>query len=376
MRIGVPTEVKSAEHRVGLTPTGIDELVAHGHEVVVQVGAGAGTRISDDAFAAAGANLADSADEVWAAADMIVKVKEPIAEEWPRMRADQLLFTYLHLAADPGCANAVLDSGITSIAYETVQLADGTLPLLAPMSEVAGRLSTQVAAYHLMRHAGGVGLLPGGVPGTDSARVTVIGGGVSGTHAATMALGLGAEVTILDVSLPRLRELDVQFGGRVGTLRSSPLEVERAVLDSDVVIGAVLLPGAKAPVLVSNDVVARMRPGSVLVDIAIDQGGCFEDSRPTTHHDPTFAVHESLFYCVTNMPGAVPRTSTVAIVNATMPYVMRLADQGWREAIANDMALAFGLTSHQGHLYNRAVGEALDLETRNLDELLNSGVPA
>ena len=361
MRIGVPTEIKNHEYRVALTPAGVHELVAHGHEVVVQAGAGEGSSITDDDFAVAGATVLPDADEVWASTDMVMKVKEPIEPEWHRMREGQVLFTYLHLAADPACTRAVLDSGTTAIAYETVQLPDRSLPLLAPMSEVAGRLATQVGAYHLMRQGGGRGVLMGGVPGTDPARITVIGGGVSGTHAATMAVGLGADVTVLDLSVPRLRELDARFAGRIRTIRSNPLEIERAVTSSDLVIGAVLVPGAKAPTLVSNELVSRMRTGSVLVDIAIDQGGCFEDSRPTTHDDPTFDVHDSVFYCVANMPGSVPRTSTFALTNVTMPYALALADHGWRDALAADPALALGLNAHAGTLHNQPVAEALGL---------------
>ncbi len=372
MRIGVPKEVKNHEYRVALTPAGVGELVQQGHQVHVESGAGAGSSITDQEYAAAGATVLPTADEVWATADLVLKVKEPVESEWHRMRSDQVLFTYLHLAADAACTRAVLDSGTTAIAYETVQLSDGSLPLLAPMSEVAGRLATQVGAYHLMRQAGGRGTLMGGVPGTDPARVTVIGGGVSGTHAATMAVGLGADVTILDVSVPRLRELDARFAGRVRTIRSNPMEVERAVTSADLVVGAVLVPGAKAPTLVDNALVSRMLPGSVLVDIAIDQGGCFEDSHPTTHDAPTFAVHDSLFYCVANMPGSVPRTSTVALTNVTMPYVLRLAGRGWRDALSADPVLAGGLNAHEGRLFSREVAEAHGLDHGELSELLSA----
>ncbi|MGJ9414364.1 alanine dehydrogenase [Aeromicrobium sp. CF4.19] len=371
MRIGIPTEVKNHEYRVALTPAGAHQLIEHGHDVVVQSGAGLGSSITDEEFRAAGATLQPDPDLVWRDADLVMKVKEPVASEWHRMRRDQVLFTYLHLAADPACTQAVLDSGITAIAYETVQLPDRSLPLLAPMSEVAGRLATQVGAYHLMSQVGGRGTLMGGVPGTDAAKVTVIGGGVSGTHAATMAVGLGADVTILDVSVPRLRELDARFAGRVATLHSSPLEIERAVTSSDLVIGAVLVPGAKAPSLVSNEQVSRMLPGSVLVDIAIDQGGCFEDSRPTTHDDPTFTVHGSVFYCVANMPGSVPRTSTFSLTNVTMPFALALADHGWRDALAADATLAGGLNAHDGRLFHASVGKALGLEHHDPAELLS-----
>ncbi len=371
MRIGVPTEIKNHEYRVALTPAGAHELIEHGHEVAVQAGAGAGSSFSDDDYRAIGAIVLDDADEVWATAEMVMKVKEPIEPEWHRLREGQVLFTYLHLAADPDCTRAVLDSGTTAIAYETVQRPDGSLPLLAPMSEVAGRLATQVGAYHLMRQTGGRGVLMGGVPGTAPAEVTVIGGGVSGTHAATMAVGLGADVTVLDLSVPRLRELDARFEGRVRTIRSNPLEIERTVTSSDLVIGAVLVPGARAPKLVSNELVASMRSGSVLVDIAIDQGGCFEDSRPTTHDAPTFDVHDALFYCVANMPGSVPRTSTHALTNVTMPYALALADHGWQRALADDAALAKGLNAHAGTLTHEGVGEALGLDWTDPATLLS-----
>ncbi|GLX99991.1 MULTISPECIES: alanine dehydrogenase [Actinoplanes] len=370
MRIGVPTEVKNHEYRVAITPAGVVEAVRHGHEVLVQAGAGTGSAISDDDYVAAGATIAPDADSVWGAADMVLKVKEPIAEEYHRLRAGQVLFTYLHLAADADGTKALLTSGTTAIAYETVQLADGSLPLLAPMSEVAGRLAPQVGAYSLMRSSGGRGMLPGGVPGVAPAQVTVIGGGVSGVNAATIALGMGADVTVLDLSIPRLREIDARFGGRVKTLVSSAYALEQSLLDADLVIGAVLVPGAKAPTLVSNDLVRRMKPGSVLVDIAIDQGGCFEDSRPTTHQDPTYLVHGSVFYCVANMPGAVPNTSTYALTNATLPYALRLADLGWRDALRADPALALGLNVHDGILTNDSVGSALGLPTEKIATIL------
>ncbi|WP_229072955.1 alanine dehydrogenase [Actinoplanes sp. DH11] len=371
MRIGVPTEIKNHEYRVAITPAGVVEAVRHGHDVLVQAGAGAGSAITDRDYVAAGATIAPDADAVWDAADMILKVKEPIAPEYHRLRAGQVLFTYLHLAADaPGTA-ALLTSGTTAIAYETVQLPDGSLPLLAPMSEVAGRLAPQVGAYSLMRNSGGRGVLPGGVPGVAPAKVTVIGGGVSGVNAATIALGLGADVTVLDLSIPRLRQIDARFGGRVRTLVSSSLAIEQSVLEADLVIGAVLVPGAKAPTLVGNDLVKRMKPGSVLVDIAIDQGGCFEDSRPTTHEDPVYRVHDSVFYCVANMPGAVPNTSTYALTNATLPYVLRLADLGWRDALRADPALAMGLNAHDGTLTNASVGTALGLPTEAVSTVLD-----
>ena len=358
MRIGVPTEIKNHEYRVAITPAGVHHLVAAGHDVIVQRGAGIGSAIADQTYADAGARLLSSAAEVWGAADLVCKVKEPVAAEYQFLRADLIVFTYLHLAADRAGTDALLDAGTTSIAYETVRLADGSLPLLAPMSEVAGRLSVQVGAYHLMKNEGGAGVLLGGVPGVAPGRVVIIGGGVAGRNAAEIALGMRADVTVLDVALARLRELDVVFGGRVRTLASSAYALERELPGADLVIGAVLVPGARAPRLVSDALVATMRPGSVLVDIAVDQGGCFESTHPTTHADPTFRVHRSVFYCVANMPGAVPVTSTRALTNATLPYVASLADQGWREALGADPALAAGLATHGGVLYNEAVGAA------------------
>ncbi|MGK5682017.1 alanine dehydrogenase [Actinoplanes sp. URMC 104] len=370
MHIGVPAEIKNHEYRVAITPAGVAEFVRRGHQVLVQAGAGAGSAITDEAYVAAGAEIAPDADTVWQRADLLLKVKEPIAAEYHRLRAGQVLFTYLHLAADADGTKALLASGTTAIAYETVQLADGSLPLLAPMSEVAGRLAPQVGAYSLMRNSGGRGVLPGGVPGVSPAKVTVIGGGVSGVNAATIALGMGADVTVLDLSIPRLRQIDAQFGGRVKTLVSSAYAIEQSLLDADMVIGAVLVPGAKAPKLVPNDLVKRMKPGSVLVDIAIDQGGCFEDSRPTTHEDPIYRVHDSVFYCVANMPGAVPNTSTYALTNATLPYALKLADSGWREALRADPALSLGLSVHDGKLTNESVGAALGLPSVEIAAVL------
>ncbi|MGB8406792.1 MAG: alanine dehydrogenase [Mycobacterium sp.] len=361
MHVGIPTEIKNNEYRVAITPAGVAELVLHGHEVLIQAGAGEGSAISDNDFKAAGAQIIASADEVWAESDLLLKVKEPIAAEYHRMRKGQTLFTYLHLAASRACTDALLASGTTAIAYETVQTADGRLPLLAPMSEVAGRLSAQVGAYHLMRSRGGRGVLMGGVPGVAPAEVVVIGGGTAGDNAARIANGMGAHVTVFDVDLGTLRRIDAESGGRIQTRYSSTLELQDAVKRADLVIGAVLVPGAKAPHLVTNSTVAHMKPGSVLVDIAIDQGGCFEDSRPTTHDDPTFTVHESVFYCVANMPGAVPRTSTYALTNATLPYVLKLADQGWQEACRDDAALAKGLSTHDGQLLSSQVAADLDL---------------
>ncbi|WP_087509453.1 alanine dehydrogenase [Cellulomonas iranensis] len=357
MQVGIPRETKNREYRVALTPAGAQHLVAAGHEVLVETGAGAGSAIDDADYAAAGARIVPTAADAWAA-ELVCKVKEPVAAEYGYLRDDLTLFTYLHLAADRAGTDALLAAGTTAVAYETVQLPDGSLPLLAPMSEVAGRLATQVGAYHLMRNEGGRGVLLGGVPGVDGAKVVVLGGGVVGTHAAQIAVGMRADVTVLDLSLPRLRELDDLFGGRVRTVASSAWAIERELLDADLVVGAILLPGARAPRLVSNDLVSRMRAGSVLVDVAVDQGGCFEDTRPTTHDDPTFRVHGSVLYCVANMPGAVPVTSTHALTNATLPYLAALADRGWRAAVTADAALAGGLTTHAGALLHAPVAHA------------------
>lgn len=372
MHIGVPRELKNHEYRVAITPAGVSELVRRGHQVSLEAGAGIGSAISDADYHAAGATVLASADDVWGGAELILKVKEPIADEWHRMRRGQVLFTFLHLAAAPDVARAVLDSGVTAIAYETVQRPDGSLPLLAPMSEVAGRLATQVGAYHLMRPLGGRGVLMGGVPGTRPAKVVVIGGGVAGTHAADMALGLHADVTVLDLNVPRLRELDAHYGGRLRTLYPSAHAIEDVVLDADLVIGAVLVPGARAPKLVSNELVAQMRPRSALVDIAIDQGGCFADSHATTHAEPTYQVHDSLFYCVANMPGAVPCTSTAALTSVTLPYVLDLVQHGWHDALAQDADLSLGLNAHEGRLYNQPTGDALGIDTADLLPLLAS----
>ncbi|OCB40264.1 alanine dehydrogenase [Mycobacterium malmoense] len=361
MRVGVPTETKANEFRVAITPAGVAELSRRGHDVLVQAGAGEGSSIPDEEFKAAGAELAGSAEQVWGEADLLLKVKEPIAAEYGLLRPRQVLFTYLHLAASRACTEALLASRTTSIAYETVQAADGSLPLLAPMSEVAGRLSAQVGSYHLMRSHGGRGVLMGGVPGVKPADVVVIGAGTAGYNAARVANGMGASVTVLDVNIGKLRLLDAEFGGQVRTRYSSAYELEGTVTRADLLIGAVLLPGAKAPELVSNSLVAQMKPGAVLVDISIDQGGCFADSRPTTHDDPTFAVHDTQFYCVANMPSAVPKTSTVALTNATMLYVLELADRGWQAACRSDPALAKGLSTHDGALLSERVATDLGL---------------
>jgi alanine dehydrogenase len=370
MRIGVPKEVKNNEYRVAITPAGVHELTVRGHDVHVQQGAGAGSSIPDAELAAAGATIVPDADAVWAAGDMILKVKEPVAAEYERMRPGQVLFTYLHLAADKALTEELLARRVTAIAYETVQTPDGRLPLLAPMSEVAGRLAPQVGAEALLRAAGGRGLLLGGVPGVAAGHVVIIGAGVSGMNAARIAVGLGARVTLLDKNVDALRAADRELGPRVQTLASNKLTLESAVLDADLVIGAVLVPGAKAPVLVSNELVARMKPGSVLVDVAIDQGGCFEDSRPTTHADPTFVVHSSVFYCVANMPGAVPHTSTQALTNVTLPFTLELADAGWREALRRDPVLAHGLNTHDGQVTNPGVAEAHSLDHLDVGTLL------
>ncbi|MDO4027420.1 alanine dehydrogenase [Clavibacter michiganensis] len=370
MKVGIPTEIKNNENRVAATPAGVHELVRRGHEVLVQEGAGLGSSITDADYVEAGATIVATADEVWGAADLLLKVKEPILEEYPRMRPGQTLFTYLHLAASRPCTDALVASGTTAIAYETVQLPNRQLPLLQPMSEVAGRLSTQVGAYHLMRAAGGRGILLGGVPGTPKARVVVIGGGVAGEHAAANALGMGADVTIIDLSIPRLRELEIRFGGQVQTRVSSAYEIAAQLKDADLVIGSVLIPGAQAPKLVTDAMVATMKKGSVLVDIAIDQGGCFEGSHATSHDDPTFDVHDSVYYCVANMPGAVPETSTRALTNATLPYVIALAEKGWKRALAEDPALALGLNVHDGHVTNSHVAAALDMPLTPVADVL------
>jgi alanine dehydrogenase len=370
VKVGIPREVKNNEYRVAITPSGVHELVSHGHEVAVEKDAGVGSSISDDDFVGAGAKILSTADEVWASNDLILKVKEPIEEEYHRMREGQTLFTYLHLAADKPLTEELARRKVTGIAYETVELPDRSLPLLAPMSEVAGRLAPQVGAHTLMRAQGGRGILMGGVSGVYAAKVVVIGAGVSGMNAAAIALGMQAEVLLLDRNIQRLREVDRIYQGHMQTVASNAYEIERACLDADMVIGAVLVPGAKAPKLVSNDMVSRMRPGSVLVDISIDQGGCFEDSRPTTHADPTYKVHDSVFYCVANMPGAVPHTSTYALTNVTLPYALELADRGWRDALRADHALALGLNTYDGQVTYGPVAEAHGMSSVGLDEVL------
>jgi alanine dehydrogenase len=358
MKVGIPREVKDNEYRVAITPAGVHELVRSGHEVFVEKDAGTGSSIPDGDFAAAGAAILPDAEAVWQAGDLILKVKEPVAEEYHLLRKGQVLFTFLHLAASAAGTEALLGSGSTAIGYETVQLADGSLPLLAPMSEVAGRMAAQVGAHHLQRDGGGRGVLMGGVPGVYAAKVVVLGAGVSGLNAAAVALGMQAEVLLIDKNVSRLRAADAVYRGHLQTVASNAYEIERAVIDADLVIGAVLVPGAKAPTLVSNDLVSRMKPGSVLVDISIDQGGAFADSHPTTHANPIYKVHDSVFYSVANMPGAVPHTSTYALTNVTLPYVLEIAGRGWREALASDPALLQGLNTHEGVLTCRGVAEA------------------
>ncbi|TFD23630.1 alanine dehydrogenase [Cryobacterium sp. TMS1-13-1] len=370
MRIAVPTEIKNNEFRVAITPAGVHDLASHGHEVMVQAGAGVGSSIRDEQYRAAGATILPDAASVWAAADLLLKVKEPVASEYGYFRADLVLFTYLHLAAEPDLTRALLASQVTAIAYETVQLPSRALPLLAPMSEVAGRLAPIVGANAMLKPNGGPGLLVPGVPGTHPAKIAVLGGGVAGTAAMQVSLGLGAEVTVLDTNLFRLREIDALHFGRVKTIASNSFEIDKAVMEADMVIGSVLIPGAKAPKLVSNELVSRMKSGSVLVDIAVDQGGCFADSHPTTHADPTFTVHRSLFYCVANMPGAVPHTSTYALTNATLPYVRALATLGWLNALRADAALAQGLNVFGGRLISAPVALAHGMTHLPLAEVL------
>lgn len=370
MKVGIPREVKNHEYRVAITPAGVHELVMNGHEVLVEREAGVGSSILDEDFVAAGARILDTADAVWEAGDLILKVKEPIAEEYHRMREGQTLFTYLHLAADKPLTEELAKRKVTGIAYETVELPDRSLPLLAPMSEVAGRLAPQVGAQALMRAQGGRGILMGGVSGVYAAKVVVIGAGVSGMNAAAIALGMQAEVLLLDRDISKLRHADFVYQGHCQTVASNAYEVERAIADADMVIGAVLVPGAKAPKLITNEQVSRMRPGSVLVDIAIDQGGCFEDSRPTTHADPTYMVHSSVFYCVANMPGAVPHTSTYALTNVTLPYAVALANKGWRQALRDDHPLALGLNTHDGHITYGPVAEAHEMASVALEDVL------
>jgi len=372
MRIAVPTEVKNHEYRVALTPAGVAALVAHGHEVFVQAGAGLGSAISDADFVAQGAKIVPDAAAAWGAGDMVMKVKEPMPQEYGFLREDLILFTYLHLAADRACLDSLLAAGTTAIAYETVQLPSGALPLLYPMSEVAGCLAPQMGAHELMKFRGGRGVLMGGVAGVACANVVVLGAGVAGTNAANIAAGMGAHVTVLDTDLDKLRSAFWRIDHRVATMASNELAIQQCCLAADMVIGTVLITGARAPKLVSHDLVAAMKPGSVLVDVSIDQGGCFEDSHPTTHADPTYPVAGSLFYCVANMPGAVPNTSTWALTNATLPYAVRIADQGWREALRRDHALALGLNTQAGQVVHPGVASAFGLESVPVEAVLGA----
>lgn len=369
MIIAVPKEIKNNEFRVAITAAGVHELKANGHDVLVETGAGEGSGISDQEYLLSGAELIQDVDELWASADMVLKVKEPISSEYRHFRKGLILFTYLHLAAEPALTEALISAEVTAIAYETVQ-SGRLLPLLAPMSEVAGRLAVTVGANSLMAPGGGKGVLLGGVPGVRPAKVAILGAGVAGTNAAAMAVGLGADVTILDINVGRLRELDAEYTGRLRTVASNAYEIERTVLESDLVIGSVLIPGAKAPKLVSNELVSGMKPGSVLVDIAVDQGGCFEDTRPTTHESPTFRVHDTLFYCVANMPGAVPNTSTYALTNVTLPFAVALANRGVRDALQSDPALAAGLNVAAGKVTNKSVSNAHGLDLSSWHDLV------
>ena len=370
MIIGVPKEVKDKENRVSTTPHGVREYVRHGHRVLVESGAGEGSGFPDDQYRAAGATIVESAEDVWSQADMVVKVKEPIESEYPLLRPGLILYTYLHLAANEKLTRVLMEKEVTAIAYETVQLPDGSLPLLAPMSEVAGRLAVQVGAYYLMKPNGGRGVLLGGVAGVPPANVVVIGGGIVGTNAAQMAIGLGANVTLLDINADRLRYLDHVLHGRFHTLMSNHQNLADVVCEADLVIGGVLIPGARAPRLVTREMVAAMRPGAVVVDVSIDQGGCIETARPTTHSDPVYVEHGVIHYCVTNMPGAVPRTSTFALSNVTLPYGLKLANLGFAEAVRREPALAKGVNVFRGTITHRLVAEAFGVPYTPLDEML------
>ncbi|MBB1510314.1 alanine dehydrogenase [Tessaracoccus sp. MC1756] len=370
MRISVPREVKNNENRVAITPVGVQELTHRGHEVVVQAGAGVGSSFTDDSYRDAGASVVADVDRVWGDAELVLKVKEPVAAEYRHLREGLSVFTYLHLAADEPLVDALLRSGATSIAYETVQKPTGLLPLLYPMSEVAGCLAPQMGAYHLMKTQGGRGVLMGGVAGVPNAKVLVLGGGTAGQNAVNTALGMNADVTMLDTDIDKLRQAYWRWDNRVHGLRSSDMAIREHLPQADLVIGTVLIPGGRTPRLVTNEMVATMKPGSVLVDVSIDQGGCFEDSRPTTHDDPTYQVHGSTFYCVANMPAMVPNTSTWALTNATLPYVERIAEHGWREAMRLDAALAKGLATHAGRLTSQPVAEAFKRDWAPVEDVL------
>ncbi|MBL8188294.1 MAG: alanine dehydrogenase [Acidobacteria bacterium] len=370
MIIGLPKEIKDNESRVGLTPAGVKTLSDFGHTVLVETSAGIGSGISDDEFRAAGGQIVETADEVWQRGEMVVKVKEPVGPEYQRMREGQLLFTYLHLAPDPKLTQAMLDSKITGVAYETITNDDGHLPLLTPMSEVAGRMAVQVGAHYLQKPEGGRGVLMGGVPGVLPAKTVIIGGGVVGINSIKMAVGLGANVTVLDKNLERLRYLDDIFGAQIKTLMSNDYNVQESIANADLVIGAVLIPGAAAPHLVKKAMLKTMHKGAVIVDVAVDQGGCIETTHPTTHSNPTYYVDDVLHYCVANMPGAVPRTSTFALTNATLPFAVKLANKGFKDAIAKDKHLKAGVNTYAGHITYEAVAESQNLPYKSLDELL------
>lgn len=370
MRIGIPKEIKNNENRVGLSPSGVHALVEAGHEVFVETKAGEGSYFEDADYVQAGANIVNRQDEVWDV-DMVIKVKEPLKEEYGYFREGLILFTYLHLANEPELTKALIDKKVVAIAYETVQLGDRSLPLLTPMSEVAGRMSTQIGAQFLQRFNGGMGILLGGIPGVQKGKVTIIGGGQAGTNAARIALGLGADVTILDVNPKRLQEFEDLFDGRVQTIMSNPLNIESHVVESDLVIGAVLIPGAKAPKLVTEDMIKKMKAGSVVVDIAIDQGGIFETTdKISTHNDPTYIKHGVVHYAVANMPGAVPRTSTIGLNNATLPYALQIANKGYQRALTENVPLSHGLNVFNGYVTNKAVAEAFDYDYTPVTQVL------
>jgi alanine dehydrogenase len=370
MIIGLPKEIKDNEYRVGLTPAGVKTLSDAGHAVIIETEAGEGSGISDEEYRGAHGRIVETADEVWARADMVVKVKEPVGPEYDRLREGQLLFTYLHLAPDPALTQVLLKRKVTGIAYETITNAEGHLPLLTPMSEVAGRMALQVGAHYLQKPEGGRGVLMGGVPGVLPAKVIIVGGGVVGINATKMAVGLGANVVVLDTNLDRLRYLDDVFGSRIKTLVSNPYNVQEACNSADLVVGAVLIPGASAPKLVTRSMLKTMQKGAVIVDVAVDQGGCIETTRPTTHSNPTFYVDDVLHYCVANMPGAVPRTSTFALTNATLPFAVKLANKGFVDAIRADPHLKNGVNTYQGHITYRAVAESQGLSYQPIDEVI------